>query len=260
MNLQQVEAICDIAIQAGKEILKIYDSEDFGIESKSDESPLTKADQASHDKIVAGLKNLDLSFPILSEEGDPGDFEARKSWETFWCVDPLDGTKEFIKRNGEFTVNIALIEGSYPIFGVIYVPVTDTLYYTHEQQAFKRTAEGTHQLTAVAQSKQMVAVGSRSHSSDEEKQVLELFGIEEVASRGSSLKFCMVAEGNANVYYRRNPTMEWDTAAGQAIVEASGGAVLNKDNQRFNYNKESLRNNSFLCLGAKETALPWNKI
>ena len=240
--------------------MEIYNSDDFGVESKSDESPLTLADKAAHDTIVAGLDKLDIGYPMLSEEGDPGEFDLRKSWDTFWCIDPLDGTKEFIKRNGEFTVNIALIEDSYPVLGVIYVPVTDTLYYTNEGKAYKRDQEGTVRLQVVEDSAKMVAVGSRSHSSDEEKQVLALFDIQEVVSRGSSLKFCMVAEGKANVYYRRNPTMEWDTAAGQAIVEASGGAVLNKQNKRFSYNKASLRNDSFLCLGASSTALKWYEI
>ena len=255
-----IQSICDIAIEAGKEILAIYNSDDFGIASKSDDSPLTKADQASHNTIVAGLDKLNIGYPILSEEGDPGEFDLRKSWDTFWCVDPLDGTKEFIKRNGEFTVNIALIDQSHPVLGVIYVPVTDTLYYTSNGQAYKRDQAGTIALHAEVNSDKLIAVGSRSHSSEEEKQVLALFDVQEVASRGSSLKFCMVAEGKANIYYRRNPTMEWDTAAGQAIVEASGGAVLNKQNERFNYNKESLRNDSFLCLGAKSTSLPWHKI
>ncbi|MGB0522568.1 MAG: 3'(2'),5'-bisphosphate nucleotidase CysQ [Flammeovirgaceae bacterium] len=260
MNSINIQEICDIAVEAGKQILAIYTSKDFGVENKADDSPLTLADRASHLKIVEGLEQLDQQYPILSEEGDPGDFELRKAWKTFWCVDPLDGTKEFIKRNGEFTVNIALIDGNFPVLGVIYVPVTDTLYYASAGKAFKKTKEGTVQLQVSSNADKMVAVGSRSHSSEEEKQVLELFGIEEVASRGSSLKFCMVAEGKATVYYRRNPTMEWDTAAGQAIVEASGGAVLNKANTRFNYNKTSLRNDSFLCLGAKTTDLPWNKI
>lgn len=256
-----IQAICDVAIAAGKRILDIYNSDDFGVETKSDDSPLTRADKASHDTIVAGLDQLAIGYPMLSEEGDPGEFDLRKSWDTFWCIDPLDGTKEFIKRNGEFTVNIALIEQSYPVLGVIYVPVTDTLYYTSEGKAYKRDENGTAQLTATEQnSETLIAVGSRSHSSEEEKQVLELFGIQEVASRGSSLKFCMVAEGNANVYYRRNPTMEWDTAAGQAILEASGGAVLNKQNERFSYNKASLRNDSFLCLAEATTDLPWHKI
>ena len=260
MHSVDINQLCQIAISAGKRILDIYNSDDFGVEAKADDSPLTKADKASHNEIVAGLKSLDQQFPILSEEGDPGDFELRKAWKTFWCVDPLDGTKEFVKRNGEFTVNIALIDDGFPVLGVIYVPVTDTLYYTSEGKAYTKKGEQVAELLVDANPAKKVAVGSRSHSSDEEKKVLELFGIEEVASRGSSLKFCMVAEGNAHVYYRKNPTMEWDTAAGQAIVEASGGAVLNKKNERFNYNKESLRNDSFLCLGAPTTALPWYEV
>ncbi len=255
-----IEQIGQIAIQAGEEILEVYSSEDFGVETKGDNSPLTKADKASHKVIAKALAALDVKFPILSEEGKEEDLESRKNWETFWCVDPLDGTKEFIKRNGEFTVNIALIHQKYPVLGVIYVPVTGILYFADENGAFRRTAEGSNEKMQVAGvgSKKPIALGSRSHASEIETKILEMFGVGEVVGKGSSLKFCVVAEGKANIYFRKNPTMEWDTAAGQAIVEQAGGAVLNKQNERFYYNKESLVNDSFLCLGYKKTDLKWN--
>ena len=253
-----IEDIKKVAIEAGKKILEVYGTDDFQVETKGDDSPLTVADRMSHEVIVAGLEKLDLGFPILSEEGDPGDFEARKDWPVFWCVDPLDGTKEFVKRNGEFTVNIALIDGKYPVMGVIYVPVTDTTYFSDSNGAYMQVGNAAPQkLQVQGREKDLVGVGSRSHSSEAEQQVMEMFGVTDTISRGSSLKFCMVAEGKADIYFRKNPTMEWDTAAGQAIIEGSGGVVLNKDNERFHYNKAVLRNDSFLCLAYKGTDKPW---
>ncbi len=261
MSKINIEEISKIAIAAGKKILEVYGTDDFQVESKDDESPLTIADRLSHEVIVEGIEKLNIGYPILSEEGDPGDFEARKGWETFWCVDPLDGTKEFVKRNGEFTVNIALIDGKYPTMGVIYVPVTDTLYFANEDGAFKQVGSNTaEKLVVKGREKDLIGVGSRSHSSEVEEQVMAMFGVTDSISRGSSLKFCMVAEGKADVYFRKNPTMEWDTAAGQAIVEGAGGCVLNKANERFHYNKEELRNDSFMCLAYEGTDKPWNTL
>lgn len=256
-----IEDINHIAVAAGRKILEVYGTDDFQVASKDDNSPLTLADRLSHEVIVEGLERLNIGYPILSEEGDPQDFEARKGWKTFWCVDPLDGTKEFVKRNGEFTVNIALIDGQYPIIGVIYVPVTDTLYFSDENGAFKQVGNGTPEpLEVKGRETDLVGVGSRSHSSEVEQQVMSLFGVTDSISRGSSLKFCMVAEGKADIYFRKNPTMEWDTAAGQAIVEGAGGCVLSKANQRFHYNKEVLRNESFLCLASSHTDKRWNEL
>ena len=242
--------------------MKVYESPDFGVEHKEDDSPLTRADKEAHLIIAKGLEAMQLPYPLLSEEGAHEEYETRKSWDTFWCVDPLDGTKEFIKRNGEFTVNIALIHQNYPILGVIYVPVFDTLYFADKNGAFKKEGANASQLLKVANQKtgDLVAFGSRSHSAEEEERVLKLFGVKELIGKGSSLKFCEVAEGNANVYFRLKPTMEWDTAAGQAIVEQAGGLVLNLDQKRFSYNKESLRNSSFLCLGMKDTDVNWTSV
>ena len=260
MSKINMEAIKAIAVEAGNKILEVYGKEDFQVETKDDNSPLTIADSLAHKAIVAGIEKLDIGYPILSEEGDPGDFEARKDWHTFWCVDPLDGTKEFVKRNGEFTVNIALIEGKYPTMGVIYVPVKETLYFADANGAYKQVKqEKPEKLQVQGRSENLIGVGSRSHASEIEQKVLEMFSVTDSISRGSSLKFCMVAEGKADVYFRKNPTMEWDTAAGQAIVEGAGGTVLNKANQRFDYNKEVLRNDSFLCLAYTSTNKPWNE-
>lgn len=256
-----IDDIKRIAIEAGKKILEVYGTEDFQVESKADNSPLTVADRLAHEVIVAGIEQLNLGFPILSEEGDSGDFEARKGWPIFWCVDPLDGTKEFVKRNGEFTVNIALIDGKYPVLGVIYVPVVDTIYFSDSNGAYKQVGDApAKKLKVQGRAKDLIGVGSRSHASEVEEGVMSLFGVTDMISRGSSLKFCMVAEGKADVYFRKNPTMEWDTAAGQAIIEASGGVVLNKQNKRFEYNKAVLRNDSFLCLAYEGTDKPWNEL
>lgn len=248
-----IKDVVDIAIEAGKAILAIYNdpNSDFGIEIKTDDSPLTVADQASNKVIVEALKKQFPSIPILSEEEKHADFNERKDWRKFWCVDPLDGTKEFIKRNGEFTVNIALIEDGIPILGVIYVPVKDVLYYGSNEGAYKKENGVVHPIKVRVPNGKIVAVRSKSHPSEEEEVVLKAHNVTDEMSVGSSLKFCMVAEGKADIYYRHGPTMEWDTAAGQAIVIAAGGNVYqgSSTDQVFKYNKENLRNGSFLCIG-----------
>lgn len=248
----KIEDIYKIALEAGKKIMEIYNDESMFkvVDIKADNSPLTLADKISNEIIVKGLEKIDPQIPIISEEGKDIPFNERKGWTKFWLVDPLDGTKEFINRNGEFTVNIALIENGYPTLGVIYVPATETLYYSvHGEGAYTLKDGNTSKISIRKQNKDLVAVGSRSHSSEEEKTMLQQFSIKEFKAAGSSLKFCLVAEGKADVYYRHNPTMEWDTGAGQAILEEAGGIMFNKANSRFKYNKESLRNESFLCLG-----------
>jgi len=247
-----IDKINHIAIKAGQKIMDIYENEDFEktIDFKSDDSPLTIADKASHEIIVEELEKLNLGIPILSEEGEEIPYERRKKWTYYWCIDSLDGTKEFIKKNGEFTVNIALIYKNKSILGVIYAPVLNTLYFGKENKgAFKKTNENIEQINCSFGKKNRIAVRSKSHASKEEETILAKYEATESISVGSSLKFCMIAEGKANVYYRFGPTMEWDTAAGQAIVEASGGTVLNQESQPFSYNKENLLNGSFLCLG-----------
>jgi 3'(2'), 5'-bisphosphate nucleotidase len=189
---------------------------------------------------------------ILSEESDPGDYEKRKDWETYWLVDPLDGTKEFIKRNGEFTVNIALIHKKRPVFGVIFVPVRETVYMGAEiDGAYKMIGSTRQRIHVNKRTEDRIAVRSKSHASDEEEEVLQRYGVIGTISKGSSLKFCMVAEGKADVYYRHGPTMEWDTAAGQAVLLAAGGRMYHgsTEEEPFMYNKEELLNGSFLCLG-----------
>ena len=252
MNISAV-SIEQIAIEAGQAILEVYNNEKLfaQIDTKADDSPLTLADQRSHNVIMKRLKDLHPEIPIISEEGKHLPYEDRKDYELFWLVDPLDGTKEFIRRNGEFTVNIALIDGKYPIGGVIYVPVTNVLYSAFNGKAYK-TENGITQQIEVSRSKEnRIAVRSRSHASEEEESVLKSYHVSQDISRGSSLKFCAVAEGSADLYYRHGPTMEWDTAAGQAILEAAGGRIYreNMENERFYYNKENLLNPGFLCLG-----------
>jgi|TARA_Y100000034_G_C6780493_1_gene348829 3'(2'), 5'-bisphosphate nucleotidase len=247
------------ALEGGKEILSIYDS-DFEVKFKDNSSPLTEADKNSHYKITEILDNT--SLPILSEEGRNIPFEERKNWSQFWMVDPLDGTKEFVNRNGEFTVNIALIENQKPTLGVIYVPVTQELYFADEK-AFKTTqlddsksldsVISNSQLLPLSQSrKNHVIVGSRAHMSEETEAFISgkrrQYGDLEFLSKGSSLKLCMIAEGIVDQYPRFAPTSEWDTAAGQAIVVASGGEVINWDTKEpLKYNKEDLTNAWFLA-------------
>lgn len=250
--------IINAAIQAGEEILTVYESE-FAVEHKDDKSPLTEADKRAHEAIVGILETTGL--PILSEEGKHMDYEERKNWDKFWMVDPLDGTKEFIKRNGEFTVNIALIEDRKPTMGVIYVPVTKDLYFS-DKLAYKIKVNkpvvsindlmgNADQLPLPQTRNNYVVVGSRSHMSEETETFIneqkEKHEEVDILSRGSSLKLCMVAEGATDAYPRFAPTMEWDTAAGQAIATASGARVINWDTKELmQYNKENLLNSWFL--------------
>ncbi len=200
---------------------------------------------------MEGLHSLKTGCPILSEEETHASYEQRKSWTTFWLVDPLDGTKEFINRNGEFTVNIALIENGKPTLGAIYVPVTNVMYWGNQEGAFIQRGDAAIEPLKVNNSTQnRIAVRSKSHASPEEDVVLKNYDVTDSISVGSSLKFCMVAEGKADVYYRHGPTMEWDIGAGQAILEAAGGKVFIETTENpFRYNKENLLNGSFLCVG-----------
>ena len=264
------------AIAAGDAINDIYRSEDFGVKYKTDKSPLTLADQKSHEIIVNALEGYDI--PILSEEGKNMPYAQRKNWERFWIVDPLDGTKEFIKRNGEFTVNIALIENSRPVLGTIFVPDRDTLYFAAQNLGAYKLGNGSfsdwgefrpdskettrvllEQLMGQStrlpvidpQRSSLTIVGSRSHKNAELEAYVEekrkAFGDVEFISAGSSLKICLVAEGKADLYPRLGPTMEWDTAAGQAIAENAGADVFHYETQKpLIYNKEDLHNPWFI--------------
>ncbi len=244
-------ALIATACEAGEAILKIYNNplQAEVVKLKSDASPLTLADEASHAIITRNLHKLTPDIPVLSEEGRDIPYQERKNWEYYWCVDPLDGTKEFVNRNGEFTVNIALIHNQTPILGVIYVPVSRELYFGSESDgAFKMDGQGNKTLLKTNKiSSEWTAVGSRTHSSLEEEQELAKYPVSRKVSVGSSIKFCLLAEGLAQIYYRHGPTMEWDTAAGQAILTYSGGKVTTPEGLPFLYNKESLLNGPFLC-------------
>lgn len=248
------EALKKIARQAGEAILAIYNDPNVSevVDYKSDDSPLTLADKASHDVLIKELSSLYPEIPIISEEGIIPEYNERKSYEYYWLLDPLDGTKEFIKRNGQFTVNIALIKNHESIFGIVYTPVTDELYFgdINSKKSYKEV-DGIHIPLSVNNKKtNRIAVRSKSHASQEEEKVLEKYEVADSISVGSSLKFCMVAEGKADIYYRYGPTMEWDTAAGQAVVVASGGFVYKElGPEEFKYNREDMLNGSFLCLG-----------
>ena len=249
-----LNSIENLAIEAGKAILEIYNSADFGVEMKSDDSPLTKADLASHNVIDKGLQELTPDIPVLSEESASIAFAERQSWKKYWLVDPLDGTKEFIKKNGEFTVNIALIENGKSVVSVVYVPVQDISYTAAlGYGAFKKSENQRQQIHVKKPARNIpVVVGSRSHMSDDVKNYLQDLGTHELTSMGSSLKFCLVAEGKADLYPRLGLTSEWDTAAAQCIVEQAGGHVVTLDNQALRYNtKESLLNPFFMVYGDK---------
>ncbi|RFZ94011.1 3'(2'),5'-bisphosphate nucleotidase [Mucilaginibacter conchicola] len=249
MNID-IQKINAIAIEAGKAILEVYNDEQAAssVSYKSDNSPLTLADMRSNEVIVAGLEKAYPEIPVLSEESADVDCEVRKNWDYYWCVDPLDGTKEFINRNGEFTVNIALIHKDAPVLGVIYVPCKETLYYGDANGSFKQlTGEDAVQIKATEKPDDWVSVGSRSHADGSEAEYLSAFPVTEQLSAGSSLKFCLIAEGLAQIYYRKGPTMEWDTAAGHAIALQSGAIMQGINGEAFVYNKLSLRNPGFVC-------------
>jgi 3'(2'), 5'-bisphosphate nucleotidase len=237
-----------LAKEAGKAIIEVYRT-DFAVESKDDRSPLTLADTRSHQVIAEGLKSKYPDIPVLSEEGKEIAYAVRRSWPRFWLVDPLDGTKEFVKRNDEFTINIALVEGQSPVLGIIYLPVFDRLYVGDVLQGCWEMAEGQTRRLHVRQpgnANPIRVVKSRSHPSPNLQTLLEKLPGHEVLTRGSALKFCAVARGDADFYPRFGPTWEWDTGAGQAIVTAAGGVLLDPWGRPFAYNKESLLNGPFL--------------
>jgi 3'(2'), 5'-bisphosphate nucleotidase len=250
-DLVDIEKLSEIARKAGAKIMEIYSYTDFSgiVDFKSDNSPLTLADKEANKIIEAALREL-YTFPIISEEGKNIPFELRRGWKEFWLVDPLDGTKEFIKRNGEFTVNIAFLQNNKPVIGIIYAPVLDILYVGVTGKFAYKIEKGIKSEIKTNQRKtKLIAVGSRSHGSPEDEAVLKNYDIVDKTSIGSSLKFCLLAEGKADLYFRSGPTMEWDTAAGQAVLEAAGGKMFNQSGNEFAYNKESLLNGGFLCTG-----------
>jgi 3'(2'), 5'-bisphosphate nucleotidase len=248
--------IVRIAKEAGDKILEIYaDESRFGVELKKDESPLTLADKSANAIIVAGLEKLYTLYPIISEENKLQPYEERKHYERFWLVDPLDGTKEFIKRNGEFTVNIALIEDGIPILGVVTVPVTGDAYWGIKGQgAFHEDQRGVRRMLSAkrytSKDAKLRVVCSRSHINTETQEFIDALVDPVKVSKGSSLKFLLIAAGEAEVYPRIGPTMEWDTAAAHIILEEAGGAVLQYETDKpLVYNKENLLNPFFIAQG-----------
>ncbi|MDC0057671.1 3'(2'),5'-bisphosphate nucleotidase CysQ [Pelagibacteraceae bacterium] len=249
--------VCNIALKAGEEILKYY-IEEIEVTHKNDSSPLTKADLASNKIIMNALQQLDRNIPILSEESLV-EWNKRKNWTKYWLVDPLDGTKEFIKKNGEFTVNIALIENHKPILGVIYTPVKSDLYFAQKNYGSYKINSSSKLTNLQEAVKIFVAnqsiikrvIGSRSHSNQSfDSWVNQNFPNTEIVQAGSSLKFCLIAEGAADIYPRFGPTSEWDIAAGHIIVNEAGGRVNTFENIEIKYNKkEDLRNPQFYAIG-----------
>lgn len=256
MELEELlEPVVTLAVEAGEKILEVY-ATDFDVQSKEDDSPLTRADLASNRHIVAGLAQLTPDIPILSEEGGMPGFDVRSGWQRYWLIDPLDGTREFVNRNGEFTVNIALIENHRPVLGVVRVPVQNRTYIGCEGHGAERRVDGdAAEPIAVATAAREPArvVGSRSHRGASLDAFLDNLGDHELVPMGSSLKLCVVAEGGADVYPRLGPTSEWDTAAAQAVVEQAGGAVLEVDGTPLSYNsKEDILNPWFVVVGAAD--------
>ena len=238
------------AIKAGENILEIYHSDEFEVKSKDDQSPLTKADQVAHEVIMEYLG--DSGLPILSEEGAHIPYPVRKDWEFYWLVDPLDGTKEFVKKNGEFTVNIALIHLGKPVMGVVYVPVLDCLYWGNaDTGAWKQVrTEAPLKLEKVDDATIKTIVCSSSHMNAETEDFIAQYPGAAIIRMGSSLKFMWIAENKAQLYPRFGPTMEWDTAAAHAIVNAMGGEVLTMEKRlQLSYNKENMLNPDFLVRG-----------
>ncbi len=257
--MKSIEELSELAIgaalEAGKKILEVYETDDFSVDMKSNNSPLTKADRVSHQIICDYLESSQI--PLLSEEGRDIPFEERKVWDYYWLVDPLDGTKEFIKRNGEFTVNIALMKGTAPVAGVVYSPCLKALYYGAKGHGAHKIVNGKPGSLPIAESMEMrnllqketvTIVASRSHSSPETEAFINRFKKHELQSMGSSLKFMLLADGVADIYPRLAPTMEWDTAAAHAILNAVNRKVYQTNVEyELQYNKQDLLNPSFIA-------------
>jgi len=265
MNPVELERLCvdacAIAREAGDAILDVYDSE-FAVEHKEDRSPLTAADIAAHRVIVAGLERLTPHLPVLSEESAEIPYLERARWTRYWLVDPLDGTREFVKRNGEFTVNIALIDQQRPVLGVVQAPVTGEIWFAWAGGgAFGQTGIGSEmrRLRTRPRANPLIVPGSRSHGSEREADLLSRVGPYEKLPLGSSLKFCRIAEGAADLYLRLGPTSEWDTAAAQCVLEQAGGGVIDLAGLPLRCNaRESLLNGDFIAFG--DPATDWAKL
>ena len=256
--------VLEIARCAGEAIMEVYADLNPAVEYKKDDSPLTQADLASHRIICEGLAQISSEVPVLSEESAEISYDVRRNWHTFWLVDPLDGTKEFLKRNGEFTVNIALVRGSAAVLGVVYAPAMGIAYFAAEG-AGAHKSEGEivkliHTSTKLPSSPTVVVSRWHGDGVDAMRADLERIGVApsccEFIPMGSSLKFCMVAEGAADLYLRNGPTMEWDTAAAQCVLEMAGGAISDLDGNPLAYNKPELRNPNFLASATRLIPLP----
>jgi 3'(2'), 5'-bisphosphate nucleotidase len=264
MNETLTNDLIDLARRAGDAIMAIYRT-DFTVETKGDDSPLTQADLASHRTIVEGLRKLTPDIPLFSEESEAPDFATRSAWDRYWLIDPLDGTKEFINKNGEFTVNIALIEQHEPVFGVVGVPAQDVVYTGDVRTgAHKHTAGGREPLHGrpMRAGAPLTIVASRSHGGERLEDYLEQLAAEfgEVARTpvGSSLKLCILAEGQADLYPRLGPTSEWDIAAAHAVLRAAGGDAWAVDGSVLDYNnKESVLNPEFFAVS--DASFPWRE-
>jgi len=248
-----INLVNEVAVEAGKKIMEIYE-ETHNVRYKPDNSPVTDADFASNDIIINYLQKYYSDIPILSEESTDVDYEIRKDWEYYFCIDPLDGTREFVKKSDQFSINIALIKNGMPVAGVIYAPASQISYFSgDDQKVFKKHKDKKKEEVITKYRKEnLILIKSNSFNMSLAKHIN--LPISEEVQLGSSLKFCKIAEGEANVYLRMGPTMEWDTAAGQAIVEATGGIVFVNDNDRNKlvYNKEDLHNPDFICIGGYE--------
>ena len=252
-----VEPLLALSRQAGTAIMRVY-AEDFAVSHKEDRSPLTEADMASHNLITAGLRELAPEVPVLSEESADVPWAERRGWSRYWLVDPLDGTREFINKNGEFTVNIALVEHGEPVLGMVYAPALDELHFgLRGLGAF--VCDGANRVPIAVRRPALPPLrvaASRSHLDLRSSAAIDRMGETSLLGMGSSLKFCRMAEARLDVYPRFAPTSEWDTAAGQCVLECAGGVVITLDGAPLRYNtKESLLNPDFLALG--DAALPW---
>ena len=265
----RIEPIVPIARMAGAAVMRVY-SREFRVQRKDDDSPLTEADMAAHRVITSRLRSDFPRIPVLSEESaDVAPYESRRDWDRYWLVDPLDGTKEFVKRNGQFTVNIALIERGRPVAGVVYAPARDWMYWgATELGAFKQSTSGESsqiRCSSMPESGRLRVVGSSSHLSPETRSYVQFLRsrYSEISflAMGSSLKICLVAEGAADLYPRLAPTMEWDTAAAHAILNAAGGRLLAYGtDEELRYNKEDLRNGWFVAESADpQSRIEWRR-
>ena len=242
--------VIKIADEASEKVLHIYQS-DFKVSYKEDRSPITAADIASHDIIVKGLRNISRDIPILSEEGAEIPWEERKKWRRFWLIDPIDGTKDFTQRTGEFTVNIAMIEDGEPVMGVVTAPALKEAFWgIRGEGAHMRDRTGRVHRIRVAEPKETLrVVASKNHLNEETRAFIEALGSHETVQAGSSLKFCRIAEGHADIYPRMAPTSEWDTAAAHAVLVAAGGKVQTPEGQPLVYGKENILNPNFIAAG-----------